>query len=74
MTKQEKTKPSNKNLKNKTANGVKAAAWMVEASFRGFVGVITLQHLDGYLATAIAVYALGTAGLIVASHFAKAYK
>lgn len=54
---------------------VKSVAWLVEATFRGYVGYMLLAHYrHNYVAVAASVYALVTAGLIVISHFVKAHK
>lgn len=51
---------------------LKSIAWLVEAGFRGFVGWVLLSNFDRLATTVCAVYALGTAGLIVVSHFVRA--
>lgn len=63
-----------KNLKNQIGDSTKAAAWLVEAAFRTTVGIVIFQKTTGVVFTAIALYALATAGLILISHFVKAYK
>jgi hypothetical protein len=68
----DKAKTKTKNLKNTAANTTKAIAWVIEAAFRTFVGIVALQNFTGYVATAVAVYALLTAGVIIVSHFVKA--
>lgn len=55
-------------------NAVLSIAWLVEATFRGFVGWVLLTNFDHWVTTVAAFYALGTAGLIVASHFVRAHK
>lgn len=63
--------------KNKNSNKfdvVKSVAWLVEAAFRAFVGWILLTKFDNYVTTVAALYALGTAAVIVVSHFVKAHK
>lgn len=62
----DKTKKSNK------VDVAKSVAWLVEASFRAFVGWILLTNFDRYITTAAALYALGTAAVIVVAHFIKA--
>lgn len=64
---------SNKTNKSTAMEAVKTAAWLVEAAFRGFVGWIMLANFDHYATTVVAVYALGTAGIIVVMHFFKAH-
>lgn len=51
---------------------VKSLAWLVEAAFRGFIGWILLSNFDNLATTAVAFYALGTAGIIVVMHFVRA--
>lgn len=62
--------------KNKKANkyALLSAAWLIEAAFRAFVGWVLLSNFDNLATTAAAFYALGTAGLIVATHFVRAHK
>lgn len=62
----DKTKKSNK------FDVVKSVAWLIEAAFRAFVGWILLTNFDRYITTAAALYALGTAAIIVVAHFVKA--
>lgn len=66
-----------KSKKTKTTKTyyVKSVAWLLEATFRGYVGFMLLNHFrHNYVAVAASVYALVTAGLIVISHFVKAHK
>lgn len=65
---------SNKTNKSKKADVVKSVAWLVEATFRGFVGWILLSNFDHLLTTAVAFYALGTGAVIVVSHFVRAHR
>lgn len=68
---------STKNTKTESTKGdyVKSIAWLIEATFRGFVGYMLLVHFrHNYVAVAAGVYALVTAGLIVITHFVKAHK
>lgn len=53
---------------------LRSAAWLVEATFRTFAGWVLLGNFDHLATTVAALYALGTAGLIVAAHFFKAHK
>lgn len=53
---------------------IKSLAWLVEAAFRGFVGWILLSNFDNTLTVAVAIYALGTAGVIVVMHFVRAHR
>lgn len=53
---------------------IKSVAWLVEAAFRGFVGWILLSNFDNTLTVAVAIYALGTAGVIVVMHFVRAHR
>lgn len=53
---------------------IKSLAWLVEATFRGFVGWLLLTNFHNYVVVVAAVYALVTAGIIVVSHFVKAHK
>jgi hypothetical protein len=49
--------------------------WLIEATFRGFVGYMLLAHFrHNYVAVAAALYALLTAAMIVIVHFVKAHK
>lgn len=67
---------SDKNKTNKSSKRdiVKSIAWLVEATFRTFVGWILLSNFDHLVTTAAAFYALGTAALIVVAHFVTAHK
>jgi hypothetical protein len=67
----DKQKTSTKNGKKDT---VLSIAWLVEAAFRGFVGWVLLSNFDHLATTAAAFYALGTAGVIVVSHFVRAHR
>lgn len=53
---------------------LKSVAWLLEAAFRGFVGWVFLTHFNGYITTVAALYALGTAGVIVVLHFVRAHQ
>lgn len=64
----DKTKKSNKR------NAALSAAWLVEAAFRVFAGWVLLSNFDNVATTAAAFYALGTAGIIVVTHFVQAHK
>lgn len=67
--------PETKTAKKTTAaQTIKSLAWLVEAGFRGFVGWVLLTNFDQLVTTVAAIYALGTATLIVATHFVKAHK
>lgn len=57
----------------KTKELVKSAAWLIEASFRIFVGWLILSNFHEYITTAVALFALATGGLIIVSHFFKAH-
>lgn len=62
------------NKQTKKSDYVKVVAWLIEATFRGFVGIMLLMHFrHNYVAVAASVYALSTAVLIVVTHFAKAH-
>lgn len=50
----------------------KSIAWLLEAAFRGFTGWVLLTSFHNYATTVAAIYALGTAGVIVVTHFVKA--
>lgn len=63
-----------KNKKSNKSNAVISIAWLVEATFRGFVGWILLNNFDHLVTTAAGIYALGTAGVIVVMHFVRAHK
>lgn len=65
---------THKKQTSKKSDYVKSVAWLVEAGFRGFVGWILLSNFDHLATTAVAFYALGTAGIIVVTHFVKAHK
>lgn len=49
-------------------------AWLLEAVFRIYIGVLLLQHFSNFVAIAAALYALGTAGAIIVKHFVDAHK
>ena len=70
--KRKDNKMTNDKTKINKANTIKSIAWLVEAGFRGFVGWILLSNFDHLVTTAVAIYALGTAGVIVVSHFVRA--
>lgn len=54
---------------------VKSVMWLIEATFRGFVGYMLLTHfIHNYVSDAAAVYAIATALMIVIVHFVKAHK
>lgn len=60
---------------NKKTEWVKSIAWLIEATFRGFVGYMLLAHFTHqYVAVGAGVYSLATGGLIVITHFVKAHK
>jgi hypothetical protein len=62
-------------LRSKTNNGnLKSIAWIVEVIFRVTTGWIILSNFDKLYTTALALYALATAGVIVGVHFYKAHK
>lgn len=62
------------NKSNKTSY-LKSIAYLIEATFRGFVGYELLTNVHHNYAIVVAgVYALVTAGMIVVSHFVKAHK
>lgn len=63
--------------KTKTASKkdvIKSVAWLIEATFRGFVGYVLLTNFHSYVTTASGLYALVTAGIIVVTHFVFAHK
>lgn len=72
MASNDKTKTAEK--KSGLAYAIKSIAWLVEASFRGFAGWVLLTNFDHLATTIAAFYALGTAALIVVTHFVKAHK
>lgn len=74
MTEKVKTNKADKKNINKqaVAEKIKAGAWLLETAFRVTVGVAAI-NVTGYIATAVAVYALLTAALIVISHFGAAH-
>lgn len=59
---------------NNKENVAKSAAWLIEASFRAYVGYVLLTNFDQLVAIVAGVYALFTAIIIVVSHFMRAYK
>lgn len=63
---------TNKTNKLNKTEAVKSLMWLIEAAFRGFVGWVLLTNFDHKVTTAVAIYALLTAGLIVVVHFIKA--
>lgn len=65
---------NDKNKKIDRQTALISVAWLVEASFRIFTGWILLAKFNGFVTTAVALYALGTAGAIVVSHFVRAHK
>jgi hypothetical protein len=65
-------KVENKNIRK--AEMIKSLAWLLEATFRGFVGWVLLTNFDNVVTTAAGVYALATAAVIVATHFVKAHR
>lgn len=65
---------NNKHKKSNKRNAILSVAWLVEAAFRAYTGWILLANFDNVVAVAAAIYALGTAGIIVATHFFRAYK
>lgn len=69
------TTTNNKTNTNTTKEVVKSVMWLIEATFRGFVGYMLLAHFrHNYVAVAASVYALATAAMIVVAHFVKAHK
>jgi hypothetical protein len=73
MSNQETEKPK-KNKRNFKIEAIKSIAWLLESGFRGFVGWILLSNFDRLPTTIAAFYALGTAAIIVITHFIKAHK
>lgn len=66
---------TNQTKTNKSKEVVKSIAWLIEATFRGYVGVILLAKFKkNYLADVASLYSLATSGLIVITHFVKAHK
>lgn len=63
-----------KNNTNTKKDVIKSVAWLVEATFRAFVGWVLLSHFHNYVMVAAAIYSLLTAGLIVTVHFVNAHK
>lgn len=66
-----------KNTKTETSTKkdiIKSVMWLIEATFRGFVGWALLSHSHTYVAIAAGVYALATGLLIVMVHFVNAHK
>ena len=62
------------NKTNTSKDVIKSVAWLIEATFRGFVGYELLNHFHSYVIVAAAVYSLATSVLIVVVHFVKAHK
>lgn len=63
-----------KNKQSNKRNAVISVAWLIEAAFRAFTGWVLLTNFDHIVTTAAAFYALGTAGVIVVTHFVRAHK
>lgn len=69
-------------VKSSNKETIKSLAWLVEATWRGFVGYLVLAHTSAitdvkaftYFVVAAGIYALVTAAVIVVSHFVKAHK
>lgn len=61
-----------KGRKAQAMGTIMSLAWLLEASFRGFVGWVLLTNFSNYATTAAAFYALGTAAIIVLMHFVRA--
>ena len=60
---------------NNSKEIIKSIMWLIEATFRGFVGYMLLVHFrHNYVAVAAGLYALITATVIVVAHFVKAHK
>lgn len=63
---------------NKTNNSkeiVKSVMWLIEATFRGYVGYMLLAHFKhNYVADVAGIYALATGLMIVVTHFVNAHK
>lgn len=72
LTKGRKKMVKDKTKKSNKRNALISIAWLVEASFRAFVGWVLLSNFDHIVTTAAALYALGTAAVIVVTHFFKA--
>ena len=64
-------RPNKTNTSNEV---VKSVAWLIEATFRGFIGCWLIGHTHDWLIVLLAMYALATAALIVIVHFLKAHK
>ena len=61
--------------KNNNKEVIKSVMWLIEATFRGFVGYMLLVHFrHNYVAVAAGLYALVTGAMIVVVHFVKAHK
>ena len=61
--------------KNNNKEVIKSVMWLIEATFRGFVGYMLLVHFrHNYVAVAASIYALVTGAMIVVVHFVKAHK
>lgn len=71
MASKETEKPAKKVTK-RNLRGVKNIAWLIDAVFRGFSGWIMLSNFDHFATTAAAFYAIGTAAIIVVTHFVRA--
>lgn len=65
------TTPKTQNTK---LDVIKSLAWLIEATFRGFVGWYLLDHSHQYVVIAAAIYSLLGAAIIVGTHFVKAHK
>lgn len=51
----------------------KSVAWLVETAARAMAGYLILTNFNHVVATVVALYFLGTAAILVATHFLKAY-
>ena len=61
--------------KNNNKEVIKSVMWLIEATFRGFVGYMLLVHFrHNYVAVAAGLYALITGAMIVVAHFVKAHR
>ena len=66
---------STKQTKNVKLSYIKSVVWLIEATFRGYVGYMLLAHFrSNFVADVAAIYALVTASTIVIAHFTKAHK
>lgn len=54
-------------------NVAKSVAWLVETAARAIAGYLIMTNFNHIITLVIAVYFLGTAALLLVTHFVKAY-